>query len=201
MPHCTGVRPIPQSFHWRIVNVPHRVANGYVATAAAVEADFGGGDAGGPAFDAERAEAHNPAVTGFNPLHSTCFDGSETRVPSGYTKGRRLRTSAFSRSIASSGNDFRHHRPSLPLALDPPRDARWSDSVSPRRRDFGPNSRLSLRLAPPGLTSVAFPLVVEKSKVGFERLPRNRKSRSGLLSSANAANEQHCESKSRKASR
>ena len=57
----------------------------------------------------ERSEtAHNPPVAGSHPARSTCFDGSETRVPSGYTKGRRPRTSAFSRYIASSGNHFEH---------------------------------------------------------------------------------------------
>lgn len=67
-------------------------------------------------------EAHNLEVVGSNPAPATCFDGSETRVPSGYTKGRHLRVTAFSRSIASCGNDFEHCRPSQSLRLAPPRD-------------------------------------------------------------------------------
>jgi len=50
--------------------------------------------------------AHNPAVTVSNPVPATCFLGSEIHLPQGYTKGRRRETSAFLRSIASSGNDF-----------------------------------------------------------------------------------------------
>ena len=65
---------------------------------------------------------NNPTVTDPNPDHSTCFDGSETRLPSGYTKGRHLRVTAFSRSIASSGNDFEQRRPSRSLGLASPRD-------------------------------------------------------------------------------
>lgn len=52
----------------------------------------------------------------------TCLDGSETRIPSGYTKGRPLRMAAFSRSIASSGNDLEHPHPSQSPRLAPPRD-------------------------------------------------------------------------------
>ncbi len=36
----------------------------------------------------------------------TCFDGSEIRLPLGYTEGRRREALAFSRSIAISGKDF-----------------------------------------------------------------------------------------------
>ena len=56
--------------------------------------------------------------------HTTCFDGSETPLPSGYTKGRHLRVTAFSRSIASSGNDFQHRLSSQNLLLATPRDSR-----------------------------------------------------------------------------
>jgi hypothetical protein len=64
----------------------------------------------------------NPAVTDPNPAPPTCFDGSETRVPSGYTKGRHLRMAAFSRSIASSGNHFEHRVGSRSLRLGTSRD-------------------------------------------------------------------------------
>lgn len=39
-------------------------------------------------------------------VRTTCFDGSETDLPSGYTKGRRPETSAFLRSMAGSGDNF-----------------------------------------------------------------------------------------------
>jgi hypothetical protein len=59
-----------------------------------------------PVSDGRFIASHNPAVVGPNSKQATCFDGSEIRLPSGYTKGRRPETSAFLRSIASSGNDF-----------------------------------------------------------------------------------------------
>ena len=55
---------------------------------------------------ADGRPSHNPAVAGSHPIPSTGFDGFEILEPSGYTKGRCLRVSAFSRSIAKSGNDF-----------------------------------------------------------------------------------------------
>lgn len=54
--------------------------------------------------------SHNPAVTGPNSKQATCFDGSEIRLPSVYKEGWRPKTSAFLRSIASSGNDFERGR-------------------------------------------------------------------------------------------
>jgi hypothetical protein len=38
---------------------------------------------------------HNLAVTGSNPIPSTCFDGSETRLPQGYTKAGVQRRRPF----------------------------------------------------------------------------------------------------------
>ena len=70
-------------------------------------------------------EAHNLEVVGSNPAPATCFDGSETRLPSGYTKGRHPRVTAFSRSIASSGNDFERRRWSRFGDLDPSRATPW----------------------------------------------------------------------------
>ena len=80
------------------------------------------------------------ALTGFEKgwLHTTCFDGSETRLPSGYTKGRHLRVTAFSRSIASFGNDFEQRRRSRSLRLAPPPEIfvagplRVSPPISPK---------------------------------------------------------------------
>ena len=66
-------------------------------------------------------EAHNLEVTGSNPVRATCFDGSETRLPSGYTRGRHLRVTAFLRSIASCGNDFERRLPSRSLPPSVPR--------------------------------------------------------------------------------
>ena len=62
---------------------------------------------------------------------STCFDGSETRVPSGYTKGRHLWMAAFPRSITSSGNHFEHRLGSRSLRLG---EAHVSPSPRARRR-------------------------------------------------------------------
>ena len=52
---------------------------------------------------ASSSRLYNYEVAGPNPVPATCFEGSEIRLPSGYTKGRHLRMSAFLRSIASSG--------------------------------------------------------------------------------------------------
>ena len=54
--------------------------------------------------------------------HTTCFPGSELRLPQGYTKGRRPETPAFLRFIASSGNVLRHGGKSLCVAHGQLRD-------------------------------------------------------------------------------
>ena len=73
-------------------------------------------------------------------LLTTCFDGSETPLPSGYTKGRHLRVTAFSRSIASCGNDIGNPAASRSLLLATPRDSRRAI----RRRPDGPISAKTL---------------------------------------------------------
>lgn len=82
---------------------------------------------------------NNLAVTAPNPVLSTGFDGSETRVPSGYTKGLRLLTSAFLCSIASLGKNFEHRQSAQSLAL-----GAWhhSGSASSRgvSRSFAPKA-------------------------------------------------------------
>ena len=105
--------------------------------------------------DGQRERLDNPAVAGSHPIPSACFDGSETKIPSGYTKGRCLRVSAFSRSIASSGNDFEQRHP---VSLSHSRfRARhhFTGATPPLQAKFVPNSRLSLCLAPSGLSGVA----------------------------------------------
>ena len=88
---------------------------------------------------------HNPAVTGSHPVPATCFDGSEIWLPSGYTKGQRRETLAFSRSIASYGNGLRPRR-SLEVPLSAvARDAAPAPAL-PGRRIFGENSRPSRSL-------------------------------------------------------
>lgn len=75
---------------------------------------------------------HNPAVTGANPDSATCFDGSEIQLPQGYTKGRRPGTSAFLRSIASSGNKFECRGKSLTGDLVVMRDSRCATPLGHR---------------------------------------------------------------------
>jgi len=90
---------------------------------------------------------HNLRGARSHPDHSTCFDGSEIRVPSGYTKGRHLRMTAFSRSIASSGNHFKHRLVSRSLRLAPSRDV---PVARPRRcsRPISPETLGSLCVSP-----------------------------------------------------
>jgi len=75
-----------------------------------------------------------------NPVPATCFSSCETGRPRSYTKGRRPETSAFSRSIASSGNDLRRGGGSLSLDLPPARDSRCAI----RRRHVAPFSAKTL---------------------------------------------------------
>ena len=63
---------------------------------------------------------------------STCFPGSEIRLPQGYTKGRRPETSAFSRSIASCGNNFARRGKSLSYDLAVTRDSRRANPLGHR---------------------------------------------------------------------
>jgi len=72
---------------------------------------------------------------------ATCFSSSETGLPSGYTKGRRPEASAFSRSIASSGNNFERRCWSRFGCLGVSRATPWP----PRRRPAEPISAESLR--------------------------------------------------------
>ena len=85
-------------------------------------------------------EAHNLEVVGSNPAPATCFDGSETDLPSGYTKGRHLRMAAFSRSIARSRKHFEHRVASQSLRLGGTRDI----SFAPARLRPGPISPKTL---------------------------------------------------------
>ena len=66
-----------------------------------------------------------------NPVPATCFDGSETGLPQGYSKGRRRETLAFSRSVASCGNGFERRELSLSSDLNVARDAWRSDTRCP----------------------------------------------------------------------
>ncbi len=61
--------------------------------------------------------------------HTTCFCGSEILLPPGYTKGRCPRASAFSRSIASSGNDLRQWVGARGLSVAGKRDTHMATGV------------------------------------------------------------------------
>ncbi|TWT47191.1 hypothetical protein Pla111_08030 [Botrimarina hoheduenensis] len=75
-------------------------------------------------FNATIVVPNNFEVVGSNPAPATCFRGSELRSPPGYTKGRCPQASAFSRSIAFSGNNLRRRIKSLGVAPAGMRDTR-----------------------------------------------------------------------------
>ena len=68
-------------------------------------------------------------------VHTICFDGSEIRLPQGYTKGRRPETSAFLRSIASCRNNFERRGKSLTGGLVVMRDSRCANPLGHRDRN------------------------------------------------------------------
>ena len=87
---------------------------------------------------------------------ATCFPGSEIRLPQSYTKGRRPETSAFSRSIASFGNQLRRVGESLSRSLGRSRDSRrpiWRSCRGPilpkTLGRLGVSRRLGYRLLRP----------------------------------------------------
>lgn len=96
--------------------------------------------------------AHNPAVTGSNPVPATCFDGSEIWV------------GLYERPASRDVGLFAFYRQFWQRVRASPRFSDWrslrvardalSSPTSPRRPDLGRNSLLSLRLAPFGLTAV-----------------------------------------------
>ncbi len=112
---------------------------------------------------------HNLCVAGSHSDPSTGFDGSETRRPSGSTKGRHLRMAAF---FAFYRQFWQPLRASRFVSKSPSRSAArptFATLASSFRPNFARNSRLSLRLAPAGLTTVAIARPVADDMVASGR--------------------------------